>query len=103
MSDTTEVFDTFCGTPDFAPPEVVLTGKYRAESATVWTIGTLLYILLIGQVPYENNIQIISGKPQHSFGHLSQPAQNFISKCFNIHPKNRPLLKDLLKHPFLQL
>ena len=54
------------GTPEFMAPEMLAQNSfYRAESASSWTIGILIYILLIGDIPYDNLDQIRSGKIKH--------------------------------------
>lgn len=55
-----------CGTPEFFPPEVFTERKYRAESSSVWTLGTLLYVLLLGDIPFEVAENITLGKRQVS-------------------------------------
>ena len=55
----------FSGTPEFAAPEVFTTGKYRPESSTVWTLGTFLYVISVGDIPFEKTEQIIAGNRKH--------------------------------------
>ena len=45
--------NTFCGTLDYASPEIVEHKEYD-ESVDVWCIGVLTYELLIGKAPFEN-------------------------------------------------
>ena len=37
------------GTPEYWPPECFLDHKVTSEGITVWSIGAIFYILLIGQ------------------------------------------------------
>ena len=53
-----------CGTPEFFPPEMFLERKYKAESSAVWTLGTLLYVLLLGDIPFDSTEEIPLGKRQ---------------------------------------
>ena len=55
-------YETFSGTPEFCAPEIFTTGKYRGESSTVWTLGTLLYVILIGDIPFDKDIDITQGR-----------------------------------------
>ena len=65
--DSDRIYSRRCGTPEFMPPEMLAhTPTYAAESASVWTIGILLYILLIGDIPYDTIEQIRTEKRKHT-------------------------------------
>ena len=50
------------GTPEFFPPEYYTIKCYGAQASTTWTIGILMYVLLVGDIPFDNQHQIVSGK-----------------------------------------
>ena len=54
-------FRSFSGTPEFTCPEYYITGRYEQEKSTVWSIGCLLYVLLFGDIPFEDMEQITRG------------------------------------------
>ena len=61
-SDT--IYKIACGTPEFFAPEFYTVGEYKAEPATCWSLGTLLYVLVVGDIPFETKKDIISGRPK---------------------------------------
>ena len=60
--DADREYETFSGTPEFCAPEIFTVGKYKAEAASVWTLGTLLYVILLGDIPFQHKDDIIEGK-----------------------------------------
>lgn len=43
---------TFCGTADYVPPEIVEGFEYD-ERVDIWALGILLYELASGHAPFE--------------------------------------------------
>lgn len=45
---------TLCGTLDYLPPEMV-EGRTHNEKVDVWSLGVLLYEMICGEPPFEEN------------------------------------------------
>ena len=42
-----------CGSPPYVAPELALGQQYRAEPVDVWSLGVLLFTLLLGNTPWD--------------------------------------------------
>ncbi len=47
--------ETFCGTTGYASPEMLAGRKYLGVETDVWSLGIILYILLCGGLPFDDD------------------------------------------------
>lgn len=94
-------FTDFDGTVLYYPPEWFLHNRYRGESAAVWSLGVLLYIMVHAKIPFENIEEICAAK-LYLRGDLSEGCRDLIIKCLSLEPDNRPSLQDLMNHSWFE-
>ena len=59
------VLETCCGSPAYAAPELVSGRNYLGSEADIWSMGVLLYALLCGFLPFDDeNIAALYRKIQ---------------------------------------
>ncbi|KAM0728007.1 Serine/threonine-protein kinase polo [Formica fusca] len=95
---------TVCGTPNYIAPEV-LTKIGHSYEADIWSIGCIMYTLLVGKPPFETSSlketysrikQVQYKTPQH----ITKPAMNMVANMLQLNPSRRPSVTKLLKDTF---
>lgn len=96
---------TACGSPSYASPEMLSQKKYYGPMVDVWALGVMLYAMLCGYLPFDDqNLQnlyhkITSGqykKPQV----LSERALDLIQRILVVDPEQRIDLAGIMRHPW---
>ncbi|XP_029289437.1 LOW QUALITY PROTEIN: maternal embryonic leucine zipper kinase [Cottoperca gobio] len=96
---------TCCGSPAYAAPELIQGKAYIGSEADVWSMGVLLFALLCGYLPFDDDNcmvlyrKISRGKydnPQW----LSPDSVLLLNQMMQVDPKRRLTLRQLLDHPW---
>ncbi|XP_039273118.2 uncharacterized protein LOC120347280 [Styela clava] len=95
-------YKEFAGTPEYYPPEWYLYKQYSGESATVWSIGVLLYSLLCGTLPFRSSKDIINKELTKYPTDVSRTAKHLIGQAVQKNYRDRPDLKGILSHPWFK-
>jgi len=98
---------TSCGSPNYAAPEVISGHLYAGPEVDVWSCGVILYALLCGSLPFDDESipqlfkKIKSG--MYSLPtHLSQLAKNLIPRMLEVDPMKRITIAEIRLHPWFQ-
>nr|BAB18588.1 polo-like kinase [Hemicentrotus pulcherrimus] len=95
---------TLCGTPNYIAPEV-LSKKGHSYEVDLWSLGCIMYTLLVGKPPFEtqslkDTYQRIKRNEYRVPSHVSTPARNLIVKLLKNDPTQRPHIDTLLQDEF---
>ena len=109
-SNNNNLLSTPCGSPFYAAPEMLKGEKYNGLNIDIWSSGIILYLMLTGLLPFndnENNInvlykKIIDGKFNIP-NYLSKNAKNLIKKILVTNPRKRIKINDIKKDSWFNL
>merc|ERR1712241_802851 len=96
---------TLCGTPNYIAPEV-LTKKGHSYEVDIWSIGCILYTLLVGKPPFETQTlketyKRIRANEYHVPSRVGPQAKNLIRQLLQDDPLKRPGIETILNDDFM--
>ena len=104
------LFKSACGSPSYAAPEMLNGEKYRGPPVDIWSSGVVLYAMLCGYLPFEdennNNDELYDKICKGKFdipNHVSEKAKDLINKILVTDPDKRLTISQIKKHPWFNL
>ncbi|XP_030644066.1 maternal embryonic leucine zipper kinase [Chanos chanos] len=97
---------TCCGSPAYAAPELIQGKAYIGSEADVWSAGVLLFALLCGYLPFDDDNcmvlyrKITRGKYDNPRW-LSPGSILLLNQMMQVEPKRRLSVRQLLDHPWV--
>jgi polo-like kinase 1 len=98
---------TVCGTPNYIAPEILDGKTGHSYEVDIWSLGVIIYTLIIGKPPFETRDVKTTYKRikmnAYSFPEsaiISEAAKNLISQILVTDPSKRPSLDQILIHDF---
>ncbi|KAL0033084.1 hypothetical protein WJX79_002163 [Trebouxia sp. C0005] len=104
-----ELANTLCGSPLYMAPEILKSQQYDAK-ADLWSVGTILYELVVGRPPYNGSNHIVllqnierneARIPATIAKHLSPACIELIYSLLERNPVQRISFEEFFNHPFL--
>ena len=99
---------TICGTPNYIAPEVLEGKSGHSYEVDIWSLGVIIYTLIIGKPPFETTDVKATYRriKQNSYSfpdhiNISDAARDLITRILNGDPKRRPNLDEIMAHSFL--
>ncbi|VAH21624.1 unnamed protein product [Triticum turgidum subsp. durum] len=98
---------TSCGSPNYAAPEVISGKLYAGPEVDVWSCGVILYALLCGTLPFDdenipNLFKKIKGGIYTLPSHLSPLARDLIPRMLVVDPMKRITIREIREHSWFK-
>ena len=97
-----DLLETPCGSPGYAPPEMIYGIKYDGLMTDIWSCGIILFAMLFGCLPFDDYNEeklyqkIIEGK--YEFPNdikVSKEAKDLVNSILVVDPRYRANIKDI--------
>ena len=104
---------TICGSPLYVAPEILDIGanvETYTPAVDMWSIGVMLYILLSGNSPFENDdeqslFQMIRlgeySMDEHIWDYVSDEAKDCVRRLLTVNTGVRMTVTQALEHPWV--
>jgi len=98
---------TICGTPNYIAPEVLNSSTGHSFEVDVWSMGVIMYTMLIGKPPFETTSVKSTYKKIRANSYdfpdniaISPAAKQLIQQILHAKPELRPTPIEMKHHPF---
>jgi serine/threonine protein kinase len=101
-----ELTGTMSGSPCYVAPEVLSGSSYNARKSDLWSVGVILYTMVVGNVPWvkEPVSQMFEQIRKAEFAtptYLSDQCRDLIRRFLTVEIDKRITIQQALAHPWL--
>lgn len=101
---------TIWGTPNYIAPEILEGKNGHSYEVDIWSLGVIIYTLLIGKPPFEtSDVKTTYKKIRMNAYNFpdnikwSKEIKDLISNILHLDPAKRPNLTQILEHEFFHM
>ncbi|KAL5698912.1 CBL-interacting serine/threonine-protein kinase 6 [Ranunculus cassubicifolius] len=96
------LFHTTCGTPAYVAPEVIGKKGYDGAKADLWSCGVILYVLLAGFLPFQDDNVVAMYKKIYRGDFKCPPwfssdARRLVTKLLDPNPNTRVTIAKIME------
>ncbi len=97
--------ETYCGSYAYAAPEVILGQPYIGEPADIWSMGVILYAMVVGRLPFkDNDVKTLLSEISHHItlpSYLTDDIKDLIVRMLTYNPLERVTIAQIKCHTWL--
>ncbi|ORZ02917.1 hypothetical protein BCR43DRAFT_510049 [Syncephalastrum racemosum] len=108
QADARQLLETFCGSLAYSAPEVIRRQKYTGPETDVWSLGVIMYTLLAGELPFDDDSEIITQRKIVNVdyempSYFSSEAADLIQRMLRLDPTERITVDQIQNHPWMHM
>ena len=101
-----QLLTTPCGSPFYAPPEIISNEAYDGKKGDVWSLGVVLFTMATGSLPWRDTNQMflfqeIKNADYRIPNFVDPKLSDLIQQMMNPKPEERPSMEQLMEHPWV--
>ncbi|KAF9361981.1 hypothetical protein BGX26_008153 [Mortierella sp. AD094] len=102
--ESKKLLESYCGSAAYTAPEIIVGKKYSGPEADIWSLGVILYTLLAGYLPFDDDNEavvqdkIIDLDYEMPTDIICKDAQDLIQGILKEDPKERLSIEQILNH-----
>jgi len=98
------------GSLDYAAPELLAMKPYFADKADVWALGTVLFILIFGELPFlaSQRLEFLKHErsqhpvlPEELEIQVPGSVQQLLGRMLDLNPETRISIQEIASHPWV--
>uniref|UniRef100_A0A3B1KAH7 non-specific serine/threonine protein kinase n=1 Tax=Astyanax mexicanus TaxID=7994 RepID=A0A3B1KAH7_ASTMX len=99
----------FYCTADYAAPEVITETPRDAKKSDVWSLGVILYTMIVGTLPFRGvslRGLVEAQKKPVTFPYgipVDEDCRKFIEFILHVDPSTRPSVTEVANHPWMKI
>ncbi|TPX71481.1 hypothetical protein SpCBS45565_g01165 [Spizellomyces sp. 'palustris'] len=107
LYDRNDQLNTFCGSPFYASPEMIMGKQYMGPEVDVWSMGVILFALLNGHLPFrdpnttELYKKIAAGQYETRTQYMSAESADLIKRMLTVDATKRATIQEIRHHPWV--
>lgn len=93
--------NTFCGSPAYTSPEIFMGVRYEGPEVDVWSLGVILFALVCGFLPFEEDPKLVLNGRVQLPSHVSAECRDLVMRMLERQPAQRITVAQIKCHPWL--
>lgn len=102
-----EMLSTACGSPSYAPPEMILGRRYHGIYTDLWSCGIILFAMVCGHLPFhDSNEKALFTKITNGIfevpSYITSTCKDLICRILRLNPSERITLDEIKNHGWIR-